>query len=202
VAVLTLRLKEILASSLIGKVLSSEAWIYGNLAFRDGLLEGLTYFADHQVGGHPINIWYGHTIDFVHEVLGDWQDFHAIGKAHRPSLNVIGADGKITGSVKSDDPDYLSVHGTLQSNKSVVAPGATLVATSRLGPQFKYEPGFVWTVNGEKGELRLAAPGPYLQSGYSFDGPITIAHHDHATDKVMELDWDWPEWQKEYGLKA
>lgn len=78
VAVLTLRLKEILASGVIGKVLSGEALMYGNLAFWDGLLEGLTYFADREVGGHLINIWYSHTINFVHEVLGDRQDFHAI----------------------------------------------------------------------------------------------------------------------------
>ena len=76
------------------------------------------------------------------------------------------------------------MYGTLQSNKSVVAPGATLVATFRLGPRLKAEPGFLWTVNGKKSELRLAAPGSYLQSGYSFDSPITIVYHDHATNKV------------------
>ena len=201
-APLTLLLKEILVSDIIGKVLNSEARIYGNLAQRDGLLEGVTYFANRKVGGHPINVWYGHTIDFLHEVLGNWQDFHAVGQVQRPLLNVIGAAGKITGTVKSDVPDYLSVHDTLQNNRGVVVPGATLVATFRLGPQFKGEPGFVWTIGGEKGELRLAAPGPYLQSGYSFDGPITIAQYDYATDQVTEVGWDWPDWQKEYGLKA
>lgn len=48
----------------------------------------------------------------------------------------------------------------------------------------------------------LSAPGPYLQVGYSFDGPITIAHHDHATDEVKDPGWDWPESQRQYGLKA
>ncbi|KAF2629124.1 oxidoreductase family protein [Macroventuria anomochaeta] len=202
VAPLTLRLKEILATGVIGKVLNSEVRTYGNLMPRDSVPERLTYFADRKVGGHPINIYYGHLIDFVHEVLGDWQDFHALGQIQRPSLKVVGANGQDAGSVKSDVPDFLSVHGTLQNNKGVVAPGATLLATFRLGPQFKDEPGLVWTINGEKGELRLAAPGPYLQSGYSFDGPITIVHHEHATDKLTELGWDWPDWQKDYGLRA
>lgn len=202
VAPLTLRLKEILATGIIGKVFNSEVRAYGNLLPRDSLAERLTYFADRKVGGHPTNIHYGHLIDFVHEVLGDWQDFHAVGQIQRPSLNVIGADGKDVGSVNSNVPDYLSVHGTLQNNKGVVVPGATLLATFRVGPQFKDERGLVWTINGEKGELRLAAPGPYLQAGYSFDGPVTITHHDHATDKVAELGWDWPDWQKEYGLRA
>lgn len=202
VAPLTLRLKEILASGLIGKVLSSEVRAYGNLVPRDALPESLTYFADRKIGGHPINIHYGHLIDYVHEVLGDWQDFHAVGQIQRPSLHVLAADGQKSGSMTSDVPDFLSVHGTLQSNKGVVAPGASLVTTFRLGPQFKEEPGLVWTINGEKGELRLTAPGPYLMSGDSYGGPVTIQHYDHDTDKVTDIAWDWPEWQKEYGLRA
>jgi len=80
--------------------------------------------------------------------------------------------------------------------------GATLVATLRLVPQFKDEPGLVWTFNGEKGELKLSAPGPYLQSGDMFDGPIMIKHHDHATNEITELGWGWPGWQKDYDLRA
>lgn len=200
VAPLTLRLKELLATGIIGKVLNSEVRAYGNLMPRHSLPESLAYFADRNVGGNPINIHYGHLIDSVHEVLGDWDDFHAAGQIQRPSLNIIGNDGKLSGSVESNVPDYLSVQGTLQNNKDVVAPGATLLATFRLGPQFKGEPGLVWTINGEKGELRLAAPGPYLQAGASFNGLVTITHHDHATDEVTDLAWDWPEWQKEYDL--
>ncbi|KAF9693099.1 hypothetical protein EKO04_008900 [Ascochyta lentis] len=202
VAPLTLRLKEILATGLIGKVLNSEIHAYGNLIPRDTVPERLAYFADRKVGGHPINIHYGHMIDYVHDVLGDWDEFHATGQIQRPSLNIVGEGGHITGSVRSDVPDYLSVHGSLQGKTDITVPGATLVATFRLGPQFKNEPGLRWTINGEKGELRLTAPGPYLQAGYSFDGPVKIAHHDHATDKVTELSWDWPEWQKDFGLRA
>ncbi|KAF2996860.1 hypothetical protein E8E13_004356 [Curvularia kusanoi] len=186
VAPLTLRLKETLASGTIGKVLSSEVRAYGNLVPRNSLSEGLTYFADRKVGGHPLNIHYGHLIDYVHEVLGNWQDFHAVGQIQRPVLSVVGTDGQKGGDVQSDVPDYVSVHGTLQNNKGV----------------FKGEPGLVWTVSGENGELKLSAPGPYLMSGDSFDGPITIEHHDYASDEVIELGWDWLEWQQEYGLRA
>ncbi|KAJ4989636.1 oxidoreductase family protein [Stagonosporopsis vannaccii] len=202
VAPLTLRLKEILATRIIGKVLNSEVRAYGNLMPRDGLPNILTYFADRKVGGNPINIHYGHLIDSVHEVLGGWEDFHTIGQIQRPSLNTIGGDGKLSGSVKSNVPDYLSVHGTIQNNQDAVVPGASLLAMFRLGPQFKGEAGLVWTINGEKGELRLTAPGPYLQAGASYNGPVTITHHDHATDEVTDLNWDWPEWQKEYGLSV
>jgi predicted dehydrogenase len=202
VAPLTLRLKEILATGVIGKVLNSEVRAWGNLMPRDSLPERLTYFANREVGGHPVNIHYGHMIDYVHEVLGNWNDFHAVGQIQRPLLNVLGENGQLAGTVHSNVPDYVSVHGSLRGDKAVTVPGATLVATFRLGPQFKGEPGFIWTINGERGELKLTAPGPYLQAGYSFDGPIIIAHHDYATDEVKELDWEWPEWQKEMGLRA
>jgi hypothetical protein len=39
-------------------------------------------------------------------------------------------------------------------------------------------------------------------SGDSFNGPVTIEHHNHATDEVKDLGWDWPEWQKDLGLRA
>lgn len=80
VAPLTLRLKEILSTGVVGKVLNSEVRAYGNLIPRDSLPERLTYFADRSVGGHPINVHCGHLIDYVHEVLGDWEDFHAVAQ--------------------------------------------------------------------------------------------------------------------------
>lgn len=202
VAPLTLRLKEILATDIIGKVLNSEVRAYGNLLSRDSLPKSLSYFADRKVGGHPINIHYGHTIDYVHEVLGSWKEFDAIAQIQRPLLHLIDKDGQIAGSVTSDVPDYLSVHGTLECDKGVTVPGAALVVTFRRGPQLKGEPGFLWTIQGEKGELRLAAPGPYLQSGHSFDGSIALTHHDHATDEVTELDWEWPAWQKDFDVRV
>jgi predicted dehydrogenase len=199
---LTLRLKEVLASGTIGKVLSSEVRAFGNLMQRDGFPESLTYFADRKVGGHPINIHYGHMIDYVNEVLGDWESFDAKMQIQRPKLKVFGSKGEVTGSVKSDVPDFLSAHGTLKTDNGVTVPGATLSATFRLGQPFKGEPGLVWTIVGEKGELRVTAPGPYLMSGDSYNGPVTIEHYHHATDEVKELKWDWAEWQKKLGLRA
>ncbi|KAH7371112.1 oxidoreductase family protein [Pyrenochaeta sp. MPI-SDFR-AT-0127] len=202
VAPITLRLKELLSSGIIGQVLSSEVHAYGNLLHRDSLPESLTYFADRKVGGHPINIHYGHMIDYVHEVLGDWEEFDAKMQIQRPELKVLGKEGAIIGTIRSDVPDFLSVHGTLASNNGVSVTGATLVATFRLGPPFKGDPGLIWTIAGQVGELRVKAPGPYLMSGDSYEGPIIIEHHDHVTDQVKELGWDWPAWQKELPLRA
>ncbi|KAF1838867.1 oxidoreductase family protein [Decorospora gaudefroyi] len=194
---LTLRLQGILSSGIIGKVLSSDIRAYGVVMQRDTLPASLAYFADRKVGGHPINIHYGHMIDYVHEVLGNWETFDAKMQIQRPELNILGKEGAV---LKSNVPDLLSVHGTLEAG--VAVPGALLTATFRLGPPFKGDAGLTWTIAGEKGELRITAPGPYLMSGDSYNGPVTIEHHDHATDQVNSLAWDWSEWQKELPLRA
>jgi predicted dehydrogenase len=164
---LTLRLKEILATGTIGKVLSSEIRAFGNLMHCDGFPESLIYFANRKVGGHPINIHYGHMIDYVHEVLGEWESFNAKMQIQRPELKVFGGKGEVTGSVKSDVPDLLSAHRTLKDNKGVTVPGVTLIANFLLGPPFRGEAGLVWVIAGEKGELRITAPGRNLMSGDS-----------------------------------
>jgi predicted dehydrogenase len=202
VAPITLRLKDILALGTIGKVLSSQVRAFGTLMQRDTLPESLAYFTERKVGGHPINIHYGHMIDYVHEVLGGWQEFHTKMQIQRPELKLSGTNGMTNRIIKSDVPDLISAHGTLRTDKGVTVPGATLTASFRLGQAFKGEPGFVWYIAGEMGELRVTAPGPYLMSGDSFDGPIAIDHHDYGTDEVRDLGWNWPEWQKELGLRA
>jgi predicted dehydrogenase len=199
---IALRIKDLLATNIIGKVFSSQVRAFGNLMQRDALPESLTYFADRKVGGHPISIHYGHMIDYVHEVLGEWEESHAKMQIQRPELKVLGVDGRADRTVKSDVPDLITVHGTLATNKGATVPGAKLTVSFRLGQPFKGEPGFSWHIAGETGELRVTAPGPYLMSGDSFNGPVTIEHHNHATDEVKDLGWDWPEWQKDLGLRA
>lgn len=199
VAPITLRLKELLASGTVGKVLSSEVRTYGNVMPRDALPETFAYFADKKVGGHPFNIHYGHTIDYVHEVLGDWETLSSQLQIQRPELRGLGEN---TRTIKTDVPDFVSAHGTLKPNRGVTVPGATLTATFRVGPQFPGTPGFVWTINGETGELRVTASGPFLFSGFSFDAPVTIEHHDYATDEVKDLGWSWPESQRDLPLAS
>ncbi|KAF2267507.1 oxidoreductase family protein [Lojkania enalia] len=201
VSPITLRLKEILATGAIGKVLSSEIRAFGNLLPADAFPENVAYFANRKVGGHQINIAFGHLIDYAHEVLGEFEDFESRMQIQRPIKKIIGADGQRTGTVEPDVPDFLAIHGRLGKSKANVVDGATLVATFRHGHPFKDMPGLTWTVNGERGELKVQAPGPYLMSD-SYDGPISIQLHDHATDEVREMGWDWKDWQKELPIRA
>lgn len=61
VAPAVLKVKEILATSNLGKVLSSAVQAYSPLNFRDTSSVGLAYFLDKKVGGNSITIPFGHS---------------------------------------------------------------------------------------------------------------------------------------------
>jgi predicted dehydrogenase len=201
------KLKQVLRQGQIGRVLSSDVRAFNNVFARDALPAGLSYFAERAVGGNLITILYAHTVDLVHEVLGEFEDgtVQSRMQVQRPVLKAIttaATGAREAGSedfetITSDVPDLLVIHGALAAGKQDIAAGATLSATFRSGQPFKGAPAFVWTINGEKGELRVtSSAGPYLQS-YSYTEPVTIELHVYETDEVVTVDWDWDEWQKE-----
>ncbi|KAI8625563.1 oxidoreductase family protein [Xylariaceae sp. FL1651] len=195
VSPIALKLKEILRSGRIGRVLSSDVRAFGNLGWKDSVSEGLSYFANRSIGGNHITIAYAHTIDYVHEVLGEFDGFQSRMQIQRPILKVRGQDDISKTEIRSDVPDFLAVHGKLAKGKADIVEDATLSFTFRSGQQFKGTPGFIWTINGEKGEIMVTANGAYLHSD-SYKDPIEIKLHDHTTDKVIDIEWDWQDWQK------
>jgi predicted dehydrogenase len=60
-----LRVKEVLASGKIGKLLSTEVRISGGTRDREILPIGLKYFAERNIGGNPIMIGFGHGELFI-----------------------------------------------------------------------------------------------------------------------------------------
>lgn len=149
-------------------------------------------------------------IDYIHSVLGEFSSFQSHAQIQRPKISVLSTSfgskdsTAFTKTVKSDVPDVLSIHGTLNAS-SLVAEGAMLSATFRTGPSFPGSPAFVWTIAGTKGEIRVISPaGPYLMSDSygSIEKPerITIEVHDFAKDAVEIVPWDWNELQKDLSM--
>ncbi|KAI1372822.1 NAD(P)-binding protein [Hypoxylon crocopeplum] len=201
VSPIVIKLKEILKSGRIGQVLSSDIRTYGNLQSRDSLSEGLAYFAERKVGGNSITIAYGHTIDYVHEVLGEFASFQSRMQIQRPVVKVRGSENNQKKELQTDVPDVLAIHGKLAKGKADIAEEATLSFTYRTGQQFKGTLGFIWTINGELGEIMVTANGAYVHSD-SYRDPIEIKIHDHATDEVIEVEWDWDDRQKELPYRS
>lgn len=200
VSPVTLRLKALLASGSIGKVLSSHVSSYGTLLPRDVLPEGLEYFSDRKYGGNPIIIENGHTLDWIHELLGEFQEFDSWMQIQRPDVNVLGPHGELKGSVTTNVPDLVSIQGVLKPRYEggEVVEGAILTHLFRHGTPFKGQPGLTLTINGERGEVLVTMDEKFL----FLEDSVTIHLHDHATDKVEEIKWDWEDWQKHLPVKA
>ncbi|KAF2232234.1 NAD(P)-binding protein [Viridothelium virens] len=196
----------------IGKVLSSDARAFGSLLRRDRFSEGLAYFADRKIGGHPVSIHFGHMIDFIHSVLGEFSSFQSHAQVQRPEVFITSGHwsssndtSSVAGTIKSDVPDLVSVQGTLKSS-DLISEGATLTVTYRNGPSFPGTPAFVWTIAGTKGELRVTSPeGPYLQSHCygSDDKPagIKIEVHNYGSNTVETVPWHWSDLQKSLDMR-
>ncbi|KAK5702849.1 hypothetical protein LTR97_003795 [Elasticomyces elasticus] len=191
-----LKVKELLAAGTIGKVLSSEvkaASVFGN---RDSISEGLAYFLDKKVGGSPVTIAVGHLIDSIHSLLGEYKSFHAHAQNQRPTWTVNSDNGS-TRQTTSDVPDLVSLQGTLDGSSSFTADNASLLFSFRTGPAFPGTSPLVWTINGERGEIRVtSSAGAYPQSEIDDPSGITIEAHNHASDEVKKIEWTWgKEWQ-------
>lgn len=196
------KLKEVLASGRIGKVLSSEVRAFGGTNSRDSLPEGLKYFADLKVGGNLFTIGFGHFFDFFQSVLGDYATLHpSYIQVQRPEQKVLGADKNVLETVTSTSPDLIAVHGTLPAS-AYVSSKAILTIRVRRGPAFPGEQAFTWSIHGEKGEIRVVSPTTYGITIGSPEAPQSFEVHDFETDKVETVEWRFNEWQEELGFPA
>ena len=136
------------------------------------------------------------VFDNVQHVLGEVKDPKIATQIRYPEVGIRDGEGNITETVKPDVPDLVVLSGALPGN-SLVSKGANLTLRFRRGEPFKSEPGLVWTIEGDKGELRLVAPGGPAINAMSYDPPVTLEIHDYATDEVTPVEWSWYDWQAE-----
>lgn len=148
------------------------------------------------------------VFDTVQHALGaDIQDTHAHLQIQRPRVPVQdSATGPVLETVTSDVPDLIYVTGRV-ATAHTAAGGATLHTRFRRGPasarllatpgspatRTDAEPALVWTIEGERGEIRLVAAGPggaSLQAHSSDDLELSV--HDYATGEVRAVEWAWP----------
>ncbi|CAK7199814.1 hypothetical protein SEUCBS139899_002500 [Sporothrix eucalyptigena] len=201
-----------IASGKIGRILSADVTGFGGSISRDSLGEGLAYFLDRSIGGNFITIGLGHLIDSIQFAIGDLKDTKALSQIQRPNIKLTRSekDGSTTvvKTVTSNVPDLISVLGTLKPRKGdgeqYFSDGsATLQVRLRRGEPFPGDNSLVFSVTGEKGELRLTSQAVmFIQAaggGNNNEGStaVKISLHDFATNKVTDVPWSWPDWQND-----
>ncbi|PCG90708.1 Hypothetical protein PENO1_097740 [Penicillium occitanis (nom. inval.)] len=192
-----LKLKELLHSGRLGKLLSTEVRIFGGTKDRRNLTSGLKYFTQKEIGGNAITIGFGHVIDYVQSVVGDVVPGtdHVHLELQRPEVGLRDPEtGSIIDTVRSDVPDLLSLHGTLPE-ADYTAPKASLVAYFARGQPYPGDPSLSWTLNCEKGTIRLISPSGIALNAGAYESPVTISVHHFDTDTVEQIEWSWSEAQ-------
>ncbi|KAL0469317.1 hypothetical protein QR685DRAFT_283387 [Neurospora intermedia] len=180
------KIGEVLKSGRAGKVLSSEMRLSGVTAEREAMQEKTEYFTKRETGGNMWSIGGGHLIDLLQSALGELQTnvkshFHI----QRPLVPLKDSEtGAITRAVTSNTPDLLYVVGSLPASDTV-QQNASLHLRMRRGPPFPGESAFVWTLTGEKGEIRVTSKESVAIILGA--GEVKIEIHDYETDKVEEL---------------
>ncbi|RSL70089.1 hypothetical protein CEP53_002009 [Fusarium sp. AF-6] len=207
------KIHELLQQGRIGKILSSEIRASGGTNDRDILPSILDYFTRRDVGGNIYTIGLGHrqftplkernntnkilVFDQIQYILGDIGNFKSRLHLQRPNVKVRDlATNKIIDTVKSNVPDLIFATGTLKES-ATSQEGASVLIRFRRGQPFPGEPPLVFTINGEKGEIRLRAEGGTSLHANSYDEPVTIEVDDFETGKVEQVTWQWEDWQEE-----
>ncbi|RYN55099.1 hypothetical protein AA0114_g3554 [Alternaria tenuissima] len=126
---ITLRTKDLLATNIMGEVLSSQDYVYDNPMQLDALPGSFTYSTDRKARGDLFDIHYVHVVDYVHEVPVKVQ-------IQQPAMKILRADGQANKIVKSGSPVLLIVNGTLPTNKGVVVPEVKFMVSFRLNRSF------------------------------------------------------------------
>lgn len=130
--------------------------------------------------------------DQVQHVLGEFLNLQGHFHLQRPQVKIRGTDKELTSTV----PDLIITVANLAPT-SRTQKDATVLYRFRRGLPFPGEPALVWTIAGEKGEIRLIARDGTTLHASAYAGPVTIEVHDFAEDKVRAVEWSWEDWQEE-----
>ncbi|CAF2482959.1 unnamed protein product [Rotaria sp. Silwood2] len=190
------KMKEIISSGKLGKVLSTHLYA-GGAAWGAAINEGNTYLADIENGANMITILGGHLLDAMCYILGEFESLTATTHNSRDTIEVQDEKGNKIRDVPLTSHDQMSVSGVLTSGAyaSVHLRGGSYKGTNLL-----------WEIEGTHGELQVRGPNGHLQLSFptlyaSFDGEdmIEIALNDKQATHV-NVGKAYDEFAKEGGL--
>ncbi|RYP48897.1 hypothetical protein DL768_005259 [Monosporascus sp. mg162] len=148
---LIVKVKELVASGKIGRILSTSVMINSSEMPTDRWFPGADYILDIKSGGNEFHIFFGHFLDsFVH-VLGGFADLTALLKSYITDVTVVDSNGEVTQTIRKTAPDHMFIQGTLES-------GAIASIAHRKSKSAVDNTGVRWVITGTEGELEVTSP--------------------------------------------
>lgn len=180
---LVLKVKQLLDSDRIGKVMSSTVVAtFGGIPV-DAWAQSAEYYLDIKSGGNVLTIYFGHrqypclwpfnvftrglltrssailVFDTFIQVLGDFAQLHSVLKTQYPTIKLLDDAGDVVDNKHPKSaPDHILVHGTLSSG-AVVSLNYRSVNSAIDGK------GVRWLITGTKGEIEITTPEMPWQMG-------------------------------------
>ena len=134
--------RQLLSDGYVGEVLSTT--MVGLSVVGGALVQPNAYMLDKKNGANLLTVAFGHSLDTLNYVLGEFADLSAVSDVRRPLITLEGTGETIVKTA----PDQVAVIGTLTS-------GAT--ASVHIREAVAGGTGFLWEINGTDGTLRITA---------------------------------------------
>ena len=134
--------RELLRDGYVGEVLSTT--MIGVSVPGDVVIQPNVYMLDGNNGANLLTVAFGHSLDTLNHVLGEFADLSAVSANRRPLMTAEQTRQQIVKTAV----DQIAVIGTLTS-------GATL--SIHLREAVAGGTGFLWEINGSDGTLRITA---------------------------------------------
>src|SRR5213595_1250351 len=138
--------RELLRDGYVGEVLSTT--MIGTSVAGDVVIQPNVYMLDATNGANLLTVAFGHSLDTLNFVLGEFANLSAVSVIRRPLITAQQTREQIVKTAA----DQIAVIGTLTS-------GAT--ASIHVREAVAGGTGFLWEINGTDGTLRITADAPY-----------------------------------------
>jgi predicted dehydrogenase len=171
--------RELLLDGYVGDVLSTS--MLGLSIRGDVVVQPNAYMLDKANGAHLLTVAFGHSLDALNVVLGEFAELSALSSLRRPMITV----GETGERIEKSAVDQIAVIGTLAS-------GAT--ASIHLREAVAGGTGFLWEINGTDGTLLITADAALpeifpltVEGGRGRDEPATLEIPAALRDKWPTL---------------
>ena len=134
--------QQLLRDGYVGEVLSTT--MVGLSISGDVVGQPNAYMLDKTNGANLLTVPFGHSLDILNYVLGEFADLSAVSDVRRPLITIEETGERIVKTA----PDQIAVIGTLTS-------GAT--ASVHIREAVAGGTGFLWEINGTGGTIRITA---------------------------------------------